>query len=406
MKWYKEKIKSIIFKTGGFFLRKKNKLPYDAKKILIISLLFRGDILFQTPVFRYIKTFYPDSKLDVWIKSRAYEILENNTDIDSLIVFDDIKLTEYEDNLKFNLKGKIKLLKSLRKNNYDIILDLTGIFDTAFFTLFARPKYSTGINAQGFGFCYDHFINYNTATIPGKLINKYLEIIRKAFPSDIKIEPKPILHIGEKIKKNIDKLFEQRGISSDKPLISLHVTAGWKEKRWDLVNFIQLTKELILKFDYNVIIVGDNKDKFEVEKIIASLKNRIEYNKLKNLFISSKFIETAEIIRRSDVFIGNDSAPLHLAGAVTTPSIGLFGPTNPAFSNPSGDQHVILYNKIHCSARPDKQYCTLDAGRRCKTIECMKLIKVNDVLESVNFLLSKYSKFINKSTEDKSVIKF
>lgn len=93
-------------------------------------------------------------------------------------------------------------------------------------------------------------------------------------------------------------------------------------------------------------------------------------------------------MRISDLFIGSDSGPLYIAEAVGTKTISLFGPTNPLFSAPRGKEHTCIYNKLFCSAEDNEQNCILIAGLNCKTIDCMKMIKPDDVYKAVVAQLS------------------
>ena len=101
---------------------------------------------------------------------------------------------------------------------------------------------------------------------------------------------------------------------------------------------------------------------------------------------------SAAVISGSVLFIGNDSVGLQIAGAFDIPSIALFGPTNPEFSNPTGENHKVLYKKLFCSASESEQYCTRNAGKTCPDIHCMKSIQVSEVLAKTNSLLKNNSK--------------
>src|SRR4030095_2068878 len=133
--------------------------------------------------------------------------------------------------------------------------------------------------------------------------------------------------------------------------------------------------------------IGADSDLKKLEEINSYLDGK-EFD-LKTRFLPLQFIQSAELIRRADLFIGSDSAPLHTAGAVGTPSIGIFGPTNPEFSRPLGAQHKIIYHRLFCYSSADTQYCTRNAGFTCPTIDCMKMITSNEIITMIENLLYK-----------------
>jgi ADP-heptose:LPS heptosyltransferase len=190
----------------------------------------------------------------------------------------------------------------------------------------------------------------------------------------------------------IEDELRKRGYDFNKPLVCIHITSGWDAKRWSLKNFEKLIERLIKDLNYEVAVIGDVGDLKEYEQIVASLQKNIYEKKLIDLFFQLTLINSAALIKRADVFIGSDSVPLHIAGAVDTPSIGLFGPTNPDFSNPMGNKHIVLYKKLFCSAGMDNQYCTRNAGKTCKTLDCMKSITVDEVIDCIITLIYNYRK--------------
>jgi ADP-heptose:LPS heptosyltransferase len=170
----------------------------------------------------------------------------------------------------------------------------------------------------------------------------------------------------------------------------MHLGSGWEAKRWSILRFSELIKKLLEDNDFEIVIVGGSNDNGIFDELAAGLRDFIPTNKLERMFIQMNILETAELIRRSAVFIGSDSGPLHLAGAVNVPTVGLFGPTNPDFSNPIGERHNVIYRKLNCSASYHNQYCNRNAGKNCTTLECMKDISADEVFDSVAMLLRKY----------------
>ncbi|RPI18812.1 MAG: lipopolysaccharide heptosyltransferase family protein [Ignavibacteriae bacterium] len=394
----KKKIYKIIYSIGSliFFFRKKNIDINKVKNILVISLYFRGDTLFHTPSIRVLKEIFPDSSIDVWVKSRSKDVLSGNPYINEIIVFDEIRTSDYNEKSKLSLRNKIKFLKFIRNKKYDFVVDLTGKYSTALFTALSKSKYSIGINYNGFGFCYSKFVPLDTSHSPGHLIDKYLSVIEKGLGYRGEEWNRIInkngnsqeIFIDKEIENNINEKIKILMLSG-RPLITIHTTSGWDAKKWDYKKFAELIRLLKSEYNYNTLMIGDRTDLENIKNILNEIKDLEEEN-IPLYIITSSLVETAALIRRSDVFIGSDSVPLHIAGAVDTPSIALFGPTNPEFSKPRGEKHIVIYKILSCSADENVQFCTRDAGKTCLTIDCMKMITAKEISEKVIFLLNKY----------------
>lgn len=258
-----------------------------------------------------------------------------------------------------------------------------------------KPTFSIGKNEQGFGFLYNKFIDLDFNKNEGHLITKYLNLIKIALSiSDEmwlsltkQVPPQGIIYLNNHHISEIENILKTRGFDLSKHLVCLHLTAGWSAKRWSLENFGELIKNLIMNLGYEVAVVGNELDRSEFTKVISLIQKFIPDRDLNSRFFDLPVALNAALIKRSDLFIGGDSLPLHIAGAVGTITIGLFGPTNPGFSNPIGSQHYVLYHKLYCSAKNNQQYCSHNAGRTCKTVDCMKMISVNGVLDVMNDII-------------------
>lgn len=389
----RELIKNIVSVTGNllFFFKKKEINKKEIKKILIVSLYFRGDVLFSTPVIKFLKNIFPNSLIDIMVKSRSKEVIEGNPNINKLLIFDDIKTADYNDSTGFKLNKKISILNVIRKENYDLCIDLTGKYSTALIALLGKFKYSIGLNYNGFGFAYSKFINSDTQNTKGHLTEKYLNIVKEGLNID-KIKWNELnrelirkcdLFLNDEELEIAEIKLKTLLINFDRPLVCIQVTAGWKAKEWSESAYSQLIGKLI-ESDYSFVLIGSEGDK----EINYRILDKVSVN-LRKFNLSLPLKINAAVIKLSDVFIGSDSIGLHIAGAVDTPSIGIFGPTNPAFSSPAGDMHRVIYKKLYCSSAEDKQYCTRNAGKTCTSIDCITGISPEEVFANVEYLLEK-----------------
>jgi len=388
-------LKNIISFVGSifFFFKRKEIDRSEIKKILVVSLYFKGDVLMNTPAVKFLKKMFPDVEIDIWVKSRSEAVIKNNPDINEVIVFDKIKTADYNDSDKFCVNEKINFLRSVRNKNYDLCIDLTGKYTTALFAMAGGFKYSIGLNYNGFGFCYSKFIDTDTQHTAGHLSEKYLNVIREGLVvSDIEYANlmsedgiKNVLSIDENSVRKSEEILYAIGIDDNEDYIVIQPTAGWKAKEWSTEKYWRLCGKL--SENYKTVLIGSENDR----ELLEFIKGNSGANDRCTVLLIPLELSAA-VISGSVLFIGNDSVGLQIAGAFDVPSIALFGPTNPEFSNPLGEIHKVLYKKLFCSASESEQYCTRNAGKTCPDIKCMNSIQVSEVFAQINLLLKNNSK--------------
>lgn len=362
-----------------FFWKKFKSPPAQVKKILFISLYFNGDILLASPVFKLLRQLYPDASMDIWIKSRTKSLMAGYSDtFDKVIEFDDIRTRRYDEDIDPSVKRKLSFFKELRKEQYDIVIDLTGLFWTAFAVFYMKAKYSCGFNFHGFGFLYN---SVSPAVTKGHLIDKNIDVVLKSkvfYDQDkpVEVDRMPYYNLTDESIRFINDYLKNSGVSEGQMNIVFHTTAGWKAKEWDAEKFIGAID--LLNEHINVFLIGGPGD-VSKNQIIESGTKRRTFNTTNTFSIN----QTAALIAQCDYYVGADSGPLYIAEALGVKTISLFGPTNPLFSAPRGDLHSSVYYELFCSADSDEQNCKLIAGLNCKTVDCMKLIKAEDVLSNI-----------------------
>ena len=250
-----------------------------------------------------------------------------------------------------------RIRKILKKIDPEIIIDITGGIQSASILFSSSAK-------KIYGFSEHYFRNIYTDFIPQRktphLMDLYLDVINVYRPF---------------IREESDKKFE----ADIKPdgVIMIHPFAGWAAKEWNLEKFIELSS--LLKEDYECRWVIQNdmdeltKRKIEEEKISITITESIE--------------ELIETIKKCSLFISNDSGPLYIASLLGKPTFTIYGPTNPLYSLPRGEFHRMIQKKIECTPERNHQYCYTHAGLFCPDYQCMKLLSVNDVYQSVKKFL-------------------
>lgn len=338
------------------FIRKTRKRKNNSNTILIVSLHLLGDSIYTLPTIKHILRDFPNKRISFLtfpVGAKIYNHFFPHTQ--SFVV-------DKKDFLIHRIaKGSVrKLVKSISP---ELIIDITGAITSAT-SIFTSNSKIVGMNIIYFKRIYKIFVPISDKI---HLMKMYLQAVE------------PILING------IDNsLLEFKSEQNSIRKILIFPFAGWKAKEWSFENFIILAKELSVNFQVRFVF-----EKHQLtEELVKKLRNvDLEYKTTSSL--NDLFNE----INDCDLFISNDSGPLHLAQAFGKFVFIIYGPTNPNFSIPFGNNFDYIRKEISCSPIAE-QYCNTLAGRYCKTLECMKELTV----EMVN---KRLMKFIMSRSEEK-----
>ena len=177
--------------------------------------------------------------------------------------------------------------------------------------------------------------------------------------------------------RRVDELWAQRGLDGSGPVVVLSPGARFLHKRWPLENFAVLAERLLAKFPVSLVIIGGREDR-ELGAALAAAKPA----RVHNLAGDTALPETAEVLRRGCLFIGNDSGAAHLAAAVGIPCVTLFsGVTFPGLWEPWGERNLALRHRVPC------EFCFSEGHCPTGTMECIRGISVERVLAAARGFL-------------------
>ena len=307
------------------------------QKILIIKISALGDILHTLPVLKSLKESHPDIFIG-WLVARAYkEILEGNPYLDKIFIFERERWRGIK-NCIFRQNEIWHLLKEIRAEGFDICLDLQGLFRSGFFTFFSGAPRRLGFhNARELA-----FLAYNeNVTLPPHIVhavdrNAYL--VEKIINSPVKKDFPVFLSEEEKEKAS--------HWLQGKPCIVMVPGTRWESKRWPTTYFAKLIDDLVVTQKATIALVGAKGD--------SELSNQILMNTkfpqhVVNLVGKTSLKELCAVMAKADLVISNDSGPMHIAAAMGTKVIALFGPTDIQKTAPYGEHHVILQHSCGCN---------------------------------------------------------
>ncbi|MBK9099890.1 MAG: glycosyltransferase family 9 protein [bacterium] len=298
----------------------------EIKKILCIKPRGIGDIILSTIVLENLKDAFPHSEIHYLTEEFAKRAVENNPFISKVLTFNK------EDFI-------LSTIRKVRKEKYDLILDLWSNPKTAQITFFSGAKYRVGFEKRGRNYAYNY--RGKNGTMGNHAAEDNLVLLNEL---DIPIISKKILFKTNSEERSFaKKLFEQTFPKKGTIIIGIIPSGGWDSKRCEVSKWIEICKEIQKKFDAHFLILwgpGDEKDAEEIR--VGLTLNPI-------LAPNSSFGQMSALIEKCDLVIANDSGPMHAAAALNIPTIGIFGPTNPENHRPYSEKSgYVIHSELHC----------------------------------------------------------
>ncbi len=288
-------------------------------RILAIKLKQIGDVLLSEPALRAIKAHSPNAHLTVIINSYTAPMLKYADYIDELLGYD--RRLKKLSILK-RIKGELKFCKNFFLNNYDIVINFATGDRGAIYSLLSGAKYKIGFFTKngliGKNLIYDKLlIEPDTHTVMHDLylVSKGLDIL----PNDYKVR----FYLKDKVIDRAKNRLRKLGIKQGDLLVYLHPITHWPFKSWR-DDYMAVVTNWLLKNNIKVIIGGNgDKEKRRVENILTFVNKGEVINLVGKLDLE----ELCGIIYHCHLFFGIDSAPMHIAAALSKPVVALFGPS-------------------------------------------------------------------------------
>ena len=331
-------------------------------KILILQTAFAGDVVLAAPLAEGLKGAHPEAEVHFLVIPETAVLLKNNPFIRKVWTYD-------KGGSERGVSSFFRLVRKLRREGFNLAVVPHRSLRSALLVRWAGIPRRIGFRNSAGAVFFTDLVPYP------KNVHEVERNFRLIQSTGWKEIIPPRLYPGAEEVEAVDRFLEETGIVSERNFVAVAPGSVWPTKRWVPEGFAGAAKTLWERHHIRSILIGGEEDadlgNGMVEKCGAGVVSAI--GKL-------SLLASAELIRRCRVILTNDSAPLHLAAAVGTPVVAVFGPTVPAFGfGPYGDGHTIVERKLPC--RP----CGVHGGRKCaeQHFRCMKDISVEEVLQAL-----------------------
>jgi heptosyltransferase I len=345
-------------------------------KVLVLRLSAIGDVVHTLPAVHLLKKHLPGCSITWVVEESAADLIAGYAGIDAVIVS---RRTAWARALRKGDTGEalteaIAFLRELRRDKYDLVLDFQGLFKSGVLAGLARGKRKIGFASarEGAAFFYTHYApapDFNDHAIV-----RHMGLLRYLGINDAAVAFSPLW--GASDEESIHRLLGGHQAQDSSPLIMVHPSAAWPTKCWDAGKMAMVCDSLRRMYGASIVFAGAAAEQKQVSSIIAGMAEPA-----RSLAGCTTLRELACLIARSSLMVAMDSGPMHLASAVGTPVVALFGPTAPWRTGPFGSRHSVIRKELACSPCYKKKKCPQGHHR------CMADITVEEVLQACSLYL-------------------
>ena len=346
--------------------------------ILIVKLSAIGDVIHTLPALNAIRNYYPEANITWLVEEDAASLVIGHKALDRVIVSKRKRWLKALRSLSLlsTIKDVYGFIKVLRDTRYDMILDFQALLKSGILIALAR-----GQRKIGFGKGLEHmehsymFLNERIPAIDMEIhaLTRGMVLLNAIGIPTNEIEYK--LPVSNDDCEKVDELMKRHDINGVKFLIAINPVAKWESKLWPKERFARLADMIIDEYDARIIFTGGSEDRHIIQDIMSAMKGRAL-----NLAGHTTLKMLAALYEKTVLVISTDTGPMHLAAAMETPVVAIFGPTAPWRTGPYGSSHRVV--------RADPE-CSPCFKRQCETIDCMHQISEDQVMAEVRSVMER-----------------
>ncbi len=360
---------------GAVLPQRPAPAPEAVRRLLVIKPAALGDIVFASAALMALREAYPQAKITLAVGKWYRELAEGIPGHDELL-----------DCGSFGTPGRYgwahvwRFARTIHRQRFDLAVVLDRSPRVAMAPLLARIPHRAGIDSSGRGFALTVRVPWDR---PRHEVDLMLDVVR-ALGIEVRA---PRLHFvpSEEQARYARRLLEEWGLAGHHPLVVIHPGGAsnpgmvMAAKRWPAPRFAALADRLVEELGARVIVVGHGAD-----APLARQMRLAMHHPAIDLVGQTSIGQLAALLALSDLYVGNDSLPLHLAVAAGTPALGIFGPTDPAVNGPYAGGIGLVDPRACSQTRP----FVPGPLKACPGCRCIELVTVEQAYTAARQLLA------------------
>lgn len=342
----------------------------DIRRVLILRPDHLGDVVLTTPVVSALRSALPDAYIAMAVKQWSIPAVEANPKINRVTVFNAPWCCN-PGQTPFTGSQMSEFVNEQKSEQFDLIIASQVDYRTNRIAYEIGAKHRVGYAFRGGGPFLTRVVE--PPETPVHTVRLNLGLV-KILGFDVK-GIRPEFYLAQAYRAFAEKWFDENKLNEARPVIAFHVGAGSDFKRLSDKKVVEIIEQVDAEYGVAVVLMAGPGEKDLAGKIAAQTKGpRIVVS------AGTSLQEMAAIINYSDVFVGFDSGPAHIAGALRKPSVVIFGPSDYRMWGPLGNESRVVCPEIDCRPCPMPQACGRD-------LECMDMISVEAVVAKVGEVL-------------------
>jgi len=350
-------------------LAAQHKINIPVKKVLIIQLGDIGDVVWAIPSFWTVKKKWPQTAVSILTREPNGDLLKPDPQIDKVF------------QVGQGLRQELSLLYSLRQEKFDLVIDLRAGDRGAYTAFCSGAPMRAALYYENLNWRNKFFTHLVIPPpVPPREERMYgaaeqsLLVIRGLGMKEETTIPR--IYVADETKKKIAALLEQKKIDTGKGWVSINPFSRWQYKEWGLDKWRQLALFIWRQYGMPLIVIGSSAEKKRTEEFITGAQSPV-YNFAGLVSLA----ELPALLQKSRLHIGVDSAGPHIAAAVGTPTLSIYGPSDWRDWAPTGEKSKVVFSDMPCS--PCYQKGCGGSGQSL----CLDKLDVRQVQEAVEKIL-------------------
>jgi len=345
-------------------------IPFDpgrVGRILIIKLRAVGDVVLSTIVIDNLRRAFPAAVIDFLTEAAARDVVSGHAQLDHILIHERAAIAGL--GIRDQLKANLAFLQRVRGCRYDLVFDFFGNPRSALITRWSGAAWRVG---------YDYRIRrraYNVVVASrADQVHEAEWHLDALIHLGIPVVSRQLSLAGSEAAEARAGAFWREAELEGKRVVALNFSGGWPAKRWPLERFAELAGLVAGRHDAHLLAVWGPGELAQAQALAAMAAVPV------TLIPETNLKELAALLGRVDLLVSTDSGPMHIAAAMGTPCVALFGPTNYRLQGPWGSNHQIVTNSgLGCLG------CNRTA---CDHTSCMQGLTVEAVLAGVDRALA------------------
>lgn len=347
--------------------------PSNVHRILIRANNWIGDVVMISPAIRAIRARFDAAKISILAKKWVLDTLEGNPDYDELIEYD-------RTGIHRGLAGRLRLVRTLRRHRFDLAVLFQKAFEAAALARLAGVRNRVGYDTDFRGALLTHPLPLPP---PG---THHLEVflgVARALGCDVS-DRRPTFHIDAGARGQAGDILRGNGYPTGQPVVAIHPGASKPPRAWHADRFGVLARRLAETCDARILLVGGPGD----HEMVGLIRTHLPMERVLTTPGTIPIRVMAALLERCQLFVGNDSGPMHIAAALGVPTVALFGPGDPERTAPRWGPGPVtaITRRYPCSP------CRQDFFHECPPAPsgkpfCLEEIHVDEVEEKACALL-------------------